>query len=284
MRHLRQTDKGALDDPSAGQTVRLTLRPIHGSRVKLDELNHFKVVRPLSGLLCIETEGGRHLIDAGDLCFVRPEDQHRLSAPEGPVTVELAAFSPSLIGAIGQRHPDLQGHLFWSELPEPEVVSARRAEIAGIGILMKRFFDSACDTLSAEAFLLPLCDGLVDRSMPRLPDFGPGAPDWLRIACLVAQDKAVFREGAAGFARAAGRTHPHVCRVARKYLGMSPSAYINRQRMIFAARRLSRTNESIRCIAMECGLPNLSHFHRVFLEYHKVTPLQFRKRFRKSLL
>ena len=103
-------------------------------------------------------------------------------------------------------------------------------------------------------------------------------------ACRAAQDPAVFRQGAAGFVRLTGRAHPHVSRTARRYLGQSPSEFINALRMDFAARRLSGTEDPLPEIAADCGIPNLSHFHKLFRAHHGETPHQFRKRFQRNLV
>ncbi|MGB1208234.1 MAG: helix-turn-helix transcriptional regulator, partial [Paracoccaceae bacterium] len=103
-------------------------------------------------------------------------------------------------------------------------------------------------------------------------------PAWLVTACADTRDPQVFRQGAAGFVAAAGRGHEHVCRVARQYLGLSPTAYVNRVRMEHAAMLLGGTDQPIPDIAVDCGLENLSHFYRLFQSHYGTTPRRYRAR------
>jgi AraC family cel operon transcriptional repressor len=221
---------------------------------------------------------------AGDLVFVRPQDRHGLQARGDQVQVVVAAFHPDLIAQIGARHPELAGRFFWSGAALPDLVSATRAQAAGAQALIDKLDASARDRLAAEAFLLPLCAALVDNADGVSHPLPSGAPDWLHAACLAARDPVVFRDGAAGFARVAGRAHPHVSRTVRRYLGQSPSDYVNRHRMAHAARRLAGTSDSIADIAADCGIPNLSHFHKLFRQHHGTTPLQYRKSRQRDLI
>jgi AraC family cel operon transcriptional repressor len=70
----------------------------------------------------------------------------------------------------------------------------------------------------------------------------------------------------------------------RKYVGQTPSDYINQIRMRHAARALTTDNEAISEIAADCGIPNMSHFHKLFRETHGLTPLQFRQKFQRQVV
>jgi AraC family cel operon transcriptional repressor len=220
----------------------------------------------------------------GELVFVRPADRHSLQGRSDDAGVIVAAFHPDVIAGMLARHPSLDGHLFWSTAAHPERIPAARAHRAGAGALIDRLDAAGRDRLAAEALLLPLCAALVDDGPAAIPALPRGAPEWLISACIAARDPNVFREGAAGFARVAGRAHPHVSRTVRRYLDQSPSDYVNRQRMTHAARRLSGSTDSISDIAADCGIPNLSHFHKLFRAHYGTTPLQYRKTRQRDLI
>ena len=63
----------------------------------------------------------------------------------------------------------------------------------------------------------------------------------------------------------------------RKHLGQTPSDYINAIRMRHAARALTTDSAPISEIAAYCGIPNMSHFHKLFRAAHGATPLQYRQ-------
>ena len=67
-------------------------------------------------------------------------------------------------------------------------------------------------------------------------------------------------------------------------MGQSPSDYVNAQRMAFAARRLAGTSDTLSEIAADCGIPNLSHFHKLFLTTHGETPQRYRRARQRALI
>lgn len=218
--------------------------------------------------------------DEGALLFIRPADRHALQGRSTEALVVSVTLEARLVGALADRHPALPGLLFWSDAATPVSLHRDSRQMAALNqsaLLLER---SRRDALAAEAFLLPLCSDLADTGTP-LP---AGAPAWLAAACAAARDPRIFVDGAAGFARIAGRAHPHVSRTTRRFLGQSPSDYINTQRMAFAARRLSGSGDSLAEIAAECGIPNLSHFHKLFRSQHGLTPAQYRRQFQKSVV
>lgn len=219
-------------------------------------------------------------LSEGDLLFIRPGDRHHLQGLGDESMVVTVQFDPGLIAAIGERHPQLAGRLFWSDATDPARVRRDMRQLADLNRAALRIERGPRDSLAAEGFLVPLCAELAAEQQP-LP---PGAPDWLATACAAARDPAVFREGAAGFARIAGRAHPHVSRMTRRYLDMSPSDVVNAQRMAFAARRLTASPDPLAEIAADCGITNLSHFHKLFRTHHGMTPLQFRKRHQRDVI
>ena len=106
------------------------------------------------------------------------------------------------------------------------------------------------------------------------------APPWLLAACRAAREPRIFRKGAEGFLTAAGRSHEHVCRQTRRYLGLSPTQYVNRLRIQHAAMLLAGTERALPEVAADCGFENLSYFHRLFRDQYGTTPRSYRMRHR----
>lgn len=224
------------------------------------------------------TEGQARLSE-GDMVFVRAGEAFSLQGKgEEPLAVAVA-FDTELVDAFAARHPGLGETLFWSKSPMPEVITLEPRELADVNQAALRLERATPNLLEAEAFLAPLIARVQERKVPLPGD----APDWLAPVLAAARDPRIFRDGAAGLARAAGRSHPHVSRTVRRYTGLSPSDYVNQQRMSFAARRLSATTDSLAEIAADCGVPNLSHFHKLFRVHHGTTPAEFRRRYQRAL-
>ncbi len=282
MPHLRLFHRDVL---SAGESVHLTRAGLGAGRpANLHDHDFHELIWIASGRARHYLTDLADDVAEGDLVFVRPQDVHALQGRGDAAEVVVVAFHPDVIAAIGARHPDLDGRFFWSTGPVPDRIPAVRARMADVAGLFARLDTSARNALAAEAFLLSLLTMLDTAGHAGMPALPPHAPDWLVAACVAARDPEVFREGAAGFARVAGRVHPHVSRTVRKFLAQSPSDYVNRQRMAHAARRLSGSSDSIADIAADCGIPNLSHFHKLFRQHHGTTPLQYRKARQRDLI
>jgi AraC-like DNA-binding protein len=77
----------------------------------------------------------------------------------------------------------------------------------------------------------------------------------------------------------------HVCFVSEAHLirrfrashGITPHAYLIRQRLEHAAKHLRGSNDSVAVIARQVGYRNFSHFVRSFRNHFGVTPLAYRR-------
>lgn len=220
---------------------------------------------------------GAETLDEGDIAFISAGQSHALQGRGAHALVVSIAFHPDLIAGLAARHPAMQGQLFWAQSGYIRKHRGIRA-LAALNHAAGHLERSSCDTLAAEAFLLPLCAELIDQKLPT------DMPAWLSDACLAAKEPEVFRNGSAGLVARAGKAHPHVSRMMRKYLGQTPSDYVNGIRMAHAARALTTDDEPVAVIAAGCGIPNMSHFHKLFREAHGMTPLQYRQQFQRQLV
>lgn len=171
---------------------------------------------------------------------------------------------------------ELGERFFWKTGPEPDYYFLS-------GPRLERAINSSVELQTArrtrariEQFLLYMMTRVIDYSLAVPAD----TPRWLVTACQAAHSPEVFKQGATGFVEAAGRGHEHVCRMAKKHLGVSPTTYVNRIRMEHAAMHLGATDMSIMDVALECGIENLSHFYKLFRNSYGHTPSQYRKHHR----
>lgn len=221
-------------------------------------------------------------LERGNLAFIRPGDSHALQAVRGEQNEIInVAFRSDIAEHLGKRYAaELQGKFFWHGRNDPDTyhLSGPRFERA---VNLSSELQVSRNSLAAiEEYLLALFtrvvehDATVDKSVP----------GWLVAASAAAKRPEVFRQGAAGFVKAAGRGHEHVCRMARKHLGASPSAYVNKIRMEHAALMLAGSDRTISDISNECGIENLSYFYRVFQRQYGTTPRQYRMHHQKNPL
>lgn len=233
-----------------------------------------------NGTVRLHTPDGHQDLTEGDLVFIGPDQLHGLQGRGETAIVVALAIRPGLIRALGSRHDDLIGIAFWADTDSPAIAHLDIRQLASLNAAALQLDRSARRKLDLEALLLPLLVNL-DAAPAGLSE---QAPDWLKAACAAAQNPQVYREGAAGFVAACGRAHPHVSRSMRRYMNTTPSEFINAIRMTHAARQLTGTSDPISGIAEGCGLPNLSHFHKLFLAAHGETPQRYRKARQSDLI
>lgn len=219
-------------------------------------------------------------LERGSLVFVRPGDQHALQAARGERNeIVNVALRSEIARHIGRRYGrDIGQRFFWHDGKTPDTyrLTGPRFERA---INVSSELQASGNTLAAiEGYLLTLFTRVVE--LPVSVD--ESAPQWLVAASDAAKRPEVFRQGAAGFVKAAGRGHEHVCRMARKHLGVSPSTYVNRIRMQHAALMLAGSDRAIQDISADCGIENLSYFYRVFQRQYGTTPRQYRVSHQKN--
>ena len=235
----------------------------------------------------VEHGSARHWINGqietlkeGAFVFIRPDDAHafRASRRSGCRIINVM-FRPSTADYLISRYRDeFAGRFFWKDGPRPDAYYLQ-------GPRMERAVNTALELQTSrrnlaliEAYLLTIMTRVVDHTVVS----SDLMPAWLVAACQAAHHPDIFRKGAAGFVEAAGRGHEHVCRRAKQYLGLTPSAYINRVRMEHAAMVLGSSDKAISEIALECGVENLSHFYRLFREHYGATPKAYRNRHHKD--
>lgn len=103
------------------------------------------------------------------------------------------------------------------------------------------------------------------------------APRWLEDLCLIMNEKDSFTTNVSSIIAKTGRTHEHVCREFKKYVGMSPSVYLNSIRLNYSKNLLINTDIPILDIAMDSGFENLSHFYHLFKRTYSISPKDMRK-------
>ncbi|QPH54606.1 AraC family transcriptional regulator [Pontivivens ytuae] len=234
-------------------------------------------------LFLIERGAANHWINgteerlvAGDMVFIRPDDCHALQAEDGiGCRILNVMFLPGTADHLAARYgSELAERFFWFAGELPMVLHLTGAQMERAINTAQQLGGSRRTLARIEHFLLAIMTHVLDE----VATIERSAPRWLIAACQAAQQPEVFREGAAGFVAAAGRGHEHVCRQARRHLGVSPTVFVNRIRIQHAAMLLSATGRPLADVAGDCGIENLSYFHKLFREHYGTTPGAYRER------
>ena len=97
-------------------------------------------------------------------------------------------------------------------------------------------------------------------------------------ALLAEMNQPVNAAGGVGvFLRLSNFSHAQLCRLTRKYLGMTPRDYVNTVRMKYAWELVVSSEESYEAICEAVGFSSFSYFCRLFVKTYGITPARARK-------
>lgn len=218
--------------------------------------------------------GVMQTLEPGQLAFLRPGDVHAFCANKttGCQIINVMFRKETAIHLSGRYASTIGGRFFDSRdgLPEVHMLGSKRfARAVAVAQQLKTAHRSLA---RIEEFLL----FLTNRVAHVAPHERVAAPRWFSEACSAAQAPDVFRLGASGFIKIAGRSPEHVCRTCKSVTGLTPSEYINRIRIEYAAHLLRSDEVSIDDVVGDCGFENASYFYRLFRRQFGTTPKAYR--------
>lgn len=224
--------------------------------------------------------GGEQSLVPGSVVFMRPSDTHGIEPLAGEVLhFTNIAFPEESWSALGRRYFEKNPVAFWSRDALPEMTRVAPSRLDGLNRSADALAQSPRERLYLERFVIDLVADMIEaRHAPkegrRFPD---GMPDWLVRACREIAKPDEFAGGARRFVQLAGRGREHVARSMQQHMGITPTRFINRVRLLHAARQLEMSSLGIVEIAGECGFENLGHFYALFRTEFGKTPRHWRQ-------
>lgn len=73
-------------------------------------------------------------------------------------------------------------------------------------------------------------------------------------------------------------TREYICRVFKRYIGVTPVSYINSLKLKHACTLLTGTGKSMSEVSAECGFGSASYFSKIFRDNYSVSPSEYRKK------
>ena len=101
-------------------------------------------------------------------------------------------------------------------------------------------------------------------------------PAWLEKLNREMHIQQNFCRGMESMSDISGKSSAYLCRTYKRYFNMSPTEYINRIRMQYAASLFVSSDAGVIDIALEVGFENLSHFYKLFKQRYNITPRKYR--------
>ncbi|HHW49130.1 MAG TPA: AraC family transcriptional regulator [Clostridiaceae bacterium] len=248
-------------------------------KVVLHRHTYYEIFLIYSGRLLHEVNNKVIEIPSNTIIFIRPDDfhQYRQLGEENCGLVRLwvsTQIMEDLLRFLGNS----SGVKRLLEDKLPPIASIQQTEMQSF---VKRF--EAVFSLHQEeesrrvATLKQLLIELVFHFIGIMnPVQGENLPPWLTELCRQISLKDNFVLGLERLFDLSPVSREHLSRSFKKYLGTTPTQYINRLRLNYAANQLANTNRKIVDICYDSGFGNLSYFYQSFKSAYGVTPKEYR--------
>jgi len=249
--------------------------------------DYYEAFLVIEGSATHNCNGNNFELVKGSLVFVRSDDQHCYLQPISPdfQFVNVIIIKPvitQLIDYLGVGFPAeyIMGNLcpaqrnLSSTSYEPLLASLKRMIIFP-RIDMEQY-NTAFRLVVAEIFSHLVNENYFSEKS--------SYPNWIKHLITEMYKPENYIKSLDGIYDMAKCTPEHLSRSFRKYLNTSPSQFLNKIRIEEAARSIIYTDKPILRISEEVGFETLSHFYHLFKEQFHMSPNNYRKYSRQSLL
>ena len=220
-------------------------------------------------------------LSAGDALFVNSTVSHSTAPFAQELELFTIAFPPTFFG--------LPGYKLYEETVTPVLHSKNGASVLADPHIICTLREIYADSQKTELSILRLAKQIFqlwDQFIDYIgrPDTAPYAihkPD-SREELHLKQCVAFIRQNwkntftIEDIASSASISKNTCYRLFKKYLHVTPSAYINHFRISHAELMLLETDLPVSEIAYNCGFNSVVYFDRVFRQFHNKTPLEYR--------
>ena len=238
---------------------------------RLHAHDFYEFIYIVSGSCLHEIDGDTTNLHAGDFVFLTPQSSHRflsqtentdvlvLSVVPGEMKkffeiYEICDFSQSnsvLKLSIEQRKTLLS-------LSENIIFAETKEYIKTLRMILNQMFLFCIESTSQKANMPPYFDEILVKM----------------------QDISNFSEGVGAFLRLSGYSHSQLCRLTKKYLGITPTEYINQIRMSHAYQLIIYSDLDYETICNTVGFESFSYFSKLVKESFGCSASRLRNEFK----
>jgi len=224
--------------------------------------------------------GTKNEIRTGDVIFLRETDVHTFQSKQNTrLVITNTAFPVEILEHLRRRYFQDDEDPCWQKGVYPRTKRLAKMELANLNARALELASQPPTRFHIERFLMNLFATETGAAGAAFPN---GTPDWLQEACVRMGQPANYVGGAKVFYSLCGRSPEHATRMLQKYLGKSPTKFINEIRLSRSAQALAMTQLSIEEIAANNGFENLGYFYRLFRAHYKTTPHVYRRKCRAT--
>jgi len=248
-------------------------------KVSLHNHSYYEVFLLFLGEMYHEVNGELQDIPCYSVIFIRPEDRHRYYQ-KGSVSCGLIRLwlTPQIFDSLTYFLGNSLGlnRLLAEKLPP--VLSITEVDMQGFLDRFEAIFSlspleetkriSSLKLILLEIVLLLL--GYIEKVKKEF------LPPWLEQLCNEMSLKCNFTLGIDRLFQLSHVSREHLSRSFKKYLAITPTEYIKRLRLNYAANQLANTNMKIVDICFDSGFGNMSYFYDCFTKSYGLTPNSYR--------
>lgn len=243
--------------------------------------DYYEIFLITSGSIVHNINGEKHVLSENTVIFVRDRDEHRMEVCGNRKCEYInITFSKRVLEACFNMINTAVEKTYILEDPVSPCVSLTRSSLCyykesldmlnTLGIKNRRLMGIRLKAIITELISVFIMDlGIKYKKSLHWPG-------WLYELHIQSQDKEVFSEGLSALLRISGKNKSYLCRCFKKYIGATPTAYINSLRLSLAKELLQRTDNDIAEVIFECGFENVSHFYHLFKQRYNCTPKQIK--------
>lgn len=248
---------------------------------KLHTHDYFELLLVAEGQFSSYVNGLTTIRKEGSLIFFRAADIHRIDPVEG--------HECHLINITYAKKTfyDLAAYLgtgfnakYFLEAPDPPVVSLDEHQKKEL-IRKLNYLNTipVSDKLQIRTSLrCLLMDVFYKYILLKTDVIKNDMPEWLSKLCNDLRQTEYLTAGTEALTLLSGKTHAYLCRMFKKYLNTTPTAFLNGLRLEYAGNLLLNSDKSVLDICYDAGFNNLGHFYKLFGRHFGMSPQIYRKR------
>ncbi|MGL4345070.1 MAG: helix-turn-helix domain-containing protein [Cellulosilyticaceae bacterium] len=203
--------------------------------------------------------------------FMAPDTFHKLAVGEGIAVSRLRniAIHKTYFEEIVVPLGDTIGQALW----EPVVLRQEEFEQFQYKTdKIIRYYEERISAYVVESIMMDLLVHMVYERESHKEE-----PKWLIEACKTLE-REQFVGGLTRLLELCGKTQEHVTRTFVRYYQLTPTGYINDQKLAWSCGLLVTTKQPIIDIAYTCGFNTIAYYNKLFKAKYQCSPTQYRQR------
>jgi len=268
-------------DPEIGCSYRYIYSETERFRPHWHE--YYEVFLMLEGSAVHKVNGAAFPLSKGRLVFIRPNDCHDYVVPPNTSAsfINITYSSQTVEDVFSYLGDGFPGKRLL-KAPYPPEISLSEYEFERFHRRMNdiRALDPN-DSQRRKTMLRVLLFDILTRYFSGTAEAREPIPLWLEEMCTAVRKNGGFTQGMDHFLSLTDRSREHVSRSMKKYMGITPSEYINSLRLNYITNMLRDSNHGIAEIIFESGFNNISWASGLFKDKYGMTMSQYRKKMKE---